>query len=99
MTDLPNQKIQQIIPATGEVFGVQEQQMFGPVLVRVVAYALTEDAEGQQSVLPLVIDDSGDIFPWMDEIFDPGADNALRAIKAKRNPAPGSVRLGKNGFI
>lgn len=70
MTDLPDQKIQTIIPAPS--MWVRE----GGEINRVVCFALTVDEYGLQSVIPMAMDSCGDIRPALSsEIIDPETDS------------------------
>lgn len=77
MIELPDQTIQTIIPAPANLFAVEPTDTGEPALTRIVAYALTIDRHGEQSVLPLSSDCMGDIAPsFGDLVFDPGLNEA-----------------------
>jgi hypothetical protein len=79
MIELPDQKIENIIPAPAELFAVEHTDEGEPVLTRIVAYALTVDMHGEQSVMPLASDCTGDVAPsFCSIVYDPGLEEAER---------------------
>ena len=74
MLDLPNTTIQQIIPATGDLFCKGFTDDGEPFVHRLIGYALTVDQSGDQDIIPLAIDGAGAIYQAPPYLIDPAAE-------------------------
>lgn len=71
MLDLQNTTVQQIIPATGDMFCKGFTDDGEPFVHRLIGYALTVNQSGEQNIVPLAVDGAGSVYPAPPYLIDP----------------------------